>query len=276
MAMSYGIRPILRKEWKKISGSLAIATSNGVDSKALVISAVEDAEYLPTVISLTLDDRESRDFVGARDIANEYDLDFIPVRLPTDAATIERDIVTMIRTHKIFTKTSIESHWGFIYIFDELRRRKINALVTGHGNSHYQNTKNALVGLHQSGYLKSRSPDAVAALQKLRHKAFAKPNEDGLRDVRRMGEAYGVSVFTPWFNAEIFNLFTDKAWIDLNKPKQKYPVRVEFPTLYNNEPQINLQCGDSGIRDLLAEIAIRRWKPTAKNSIAAYNVVAGR
>ena len=276
MAMSYGIRTILRKEWKKISGSLAIATSNGVDSKALVISAVEDAEYLPTVISLTLDDRESRDFVGARDIANEYDLDFIPVRLPTDAATIERDIVTMVRTHKVFTKTSIESHWGFIYIFDELRRRKINALVTGHGNSHYQNTKNALVGLNQSGYLKSRSPDAVAALQKLRHKAFAKPNEDGLRDVRRMGEAYGVSVVTPWFNAEIFNLFTDKAWIDLNKPKQKYPVRVEFPTLYNNEPQINLQCGDSGIRDLLAEIAIRRWKPTAKNSIAAYNVVAGR
>jgi hypothetical protein len=276
MAMSYGLRAVLRKEWAQISEPVAIATSNGVDSKALVISAVEDAGYRPTVISMTLDDRESKDFRGARSLAKEYDLEFIPIRLPTDAATIERDIITMIQVHNVRTKTSIESHWGFLYLFDTLRQKHIDSLVIGHGNSHYQNTKNALIGLSQSGYTKSRSPDAIAALQKLRHKAFAKPNEDGLRDVRRIGQTYNVAVFTPWFNAEIFNLFTDKAWVELNKPKQKYPVRVEFPTLYNNEPQINLQCGDSGIRDLVAETAIRRWKPLAKNSIAAYNVVAGR
>ena len=43
--MSDGLRALLRDEVQQVGEPLAIATSNGVDSKALVISAVEDAAY---------------------------------------------------------------------------------------------------------------------------------------------------------------------------------------------------------------------------------------
>jgi hypothetical protein len=274
--MEMSVRTILREEVKRVGEPLAVATSNGVDSKAIIISAVEDLGYRPTVISMTLNDRESKDFRGARSFAQEYDLDFIPIRLPTDAATIERDIVTLIRTHKVFGKTSIECNWGMLYVFDELRRRKICSLVTGHQNSHFQTYREPMIALSRAGLLNSRNADAVRLFQNLRHKAFDKPNAAGVRDLQRIGKSYGVTTYLPYRNPEMFNLWSDKAWVEVNKPKQKYPIRVAFPALHNNEMQSQMQLGDSGIRDLLGEIAIRRWKPTAKSSIAAYNVVAGR
>lgn len=274
--MSDGLRALLRDEVQKVGEPLAIATSNGIDSKSLVISAVEDSGYRPTIISMTLDDRESKDFRGARSLAKEYGLEFIPIRLPTDAATIERDIVRLIRTYRCLKKTSIECNWGMLYVFDELRSRNIYSLVTGHQNVHFQTSREPMVSLSRAGLLNSRNADAVRLFQKFRHKAFANPNAAGVRDLQRISKSYGVTSYLPYLNPEIFNLWSDKAWVEVNKPKQKYPIRVAFPTLYNNEAQVQLQLGDSGIRDLVAATAIKRWKPSAKSSIAAYNVVAGR
>jgi len=261
------MRQALRQELEKITQPLAIAVSDGVDSKALAICAVEDLGYRPIIVSMTLSDRQSTDFRGAERFASAYGLEFVPVLLPVDAKIIERDIVTLVRTHKVFGKASIECNWGFLYVCEALQKREIDHLVTGLGCLHFQEGRNpGIQGVREN----------AALFQKFRHRDFSKPNSSGMRDLRRIAASYGITAHYPWKSPALFNLWLNKTWADLNKPLPKNPIRVEFPALRNNARHSNLQLGDSGIRDLLAATAIRRWKPQAKSSKAAYNVVAGR
>ena len=81
----FNLRGILRENIRQRipeDGRVFVATG-GVDSISLVASCI-DAGYTPIIASFTLDDRESTDFIKAREAAKFFGVEFAPILLPTN------------------------------------------------------------------------------------------------------------------------------------------------------------------------------------------------
>ena len=77
------IRTVLHEILRPITSKIAVATSGGIDSASLVMAA-KDLNKKQIIVSFTFDDFESHDFKSARLLAKHFNIDFLPVILPSD------------------------------------------------------------------------------------------------------------------------------------------------------------------------------------------------
>ena len=77
------IRTVLHEILRPITTKIAVATSGGIDSASLVMAA-KDLDKKQIIVSFTFDDFESHDYKSARLLAMHYNIDFLPVLLPSD------------------------------------------------------------------------------------------------------------------------------------------------------------------------------------------------
>ena len=77
----------------------------------------------------------------------------------------------------------------------------------------------------------------------------------------------------PYWAADVFKLYKNTSWEDVNKPRQKEAIRKEFPELdhLRLKNHINLQLGDSGIAETVGNAVRTKFRPTAKSPVSAYN-----
>jgi len=89
---------------------------------------------------------------------------------------------------------------------------------------------------------------------------------------------YGMTFSSPFWSAQVYNLFSDATWDELNKPRQKEAIRKEFPELdsLRLKNHLNLQLGDSGIADLVGETMRKKYTPNKRSAVSAYNYIARR
>jgi asparagine synthetase B (glutamine-hydrolysing) len=266
--MSDTIRSLLREIIDPLPQDVVVSTSAGIDSGSILLSALDVGKNV-SVMSFTLDDRESKDFVSARRIAESFDLPFIPVRIPTDTeivCDIVKRIVVELRTSK---KTTIECLVPFFVALPLLKQQGHKTLITGSAaDGHF--------GLSKKAMIHFRQPQPI--FQSFRHSYFAKNDPAQTKSLPYIAKQYGISTYAPYTDRRIFNLWTDASWDDLNQPRQKEVVRREFPELDKLclSRHVNLQLGDSGIAKVVGEIVRKEFTPQAKSPVSAYNELLRR
>lgn len=68
---------------------VAISLSSGIDSASILFALLECNKKVH-VYSFTLEDRESRDFKVAKELANRYNLEFTPIILSTNIEKLKK------------------------------------------------------------------------------------------------------------------------------------------------------------------------------------------
>lgn len=247
---------------------LPIATSGGIDSSALTLAA-RDAGKEPIIVSFTLADRESSDFVAARTLASHFGFEFRPVILPVDTDVICGDVIRLIRRYGARRKTAIECLWPYLHVLETLKSLNYSSLLTGNAaDGHFALSRKAIL---RYGVRASKEQ-----FQLFRQHFFGNPESAQIGFLHRIYGSEGLQIHTPWFNPSVFPLFEDCTWDEVNKPRQKEAVRVEFPELdvLHIAGHTSLQLGDSGIASTVGDAVRRRYAPEAKSPIRAYNLIA--
>ena len=145
VAKQSNIRTVLHEILRPITSKIAVATSGGIDSASLVMAA-KDLNKKQTVVSFTFDDFESYDFRSARRLATYYDLNFLPVILPSDQNEIVKTVHYLIKEIKCKKKSAIECMFPFVYLLKVLKKKKIDTLVTGlAADGHFGLSKKAMI-----------------------------------------------------------------------------------------------------------------------------------
>lgn len=260
------VRDLISAQLKNIDGDFVISTSGGMDSCSVLISALE-LGYKPIILSFTLDDRLSHDFRCARLIARHYELAFMPVYLPTNKKIILENVKHIIKKYGASKKTAIECLYPRLHALMTVANAGIKTFVTGDAaDGHFALSKKAMIHFKEP----------KEKFQQFRKDYFANPDAAQVQTINKMAKDLRIKVITPYFNQEVFNLFSDCSWSDLNKPRQKEAVRKHYPELDKFKIKIhtNLQLGDSGIAQTVGEAVRSIIAPNAKSPITAYNILA--
>ena len=260
------LRNILASIIRPLPAKIAVATSGGIDSSALVVAAL-DAGKAVSVASFAFEKYVSKDFLAAKALARRFVLPFIPVYLPIDDATIVAAVHYLIGTWDARKKTAVECLFPFLSTFVAIEREGIKTLVVGSAaDGHFALSKKAMI--HH------RYP--IEKFQAFRKAYFENPDAAQVSTLRAIGAANEVDVVAPYFDRNVFDLFSGATWDELNKPRQKEAIRREFPELdpLKIARHTNLQLGDSRIAEIVGDAVRRKFAPNAKSPVTAYNKIA--
>jgi asparagine synthetase B (glutamine-hydrolysing) len=259
------IRKALIKNAKTLRNDKVVCfMSGGVDSQTCLFALLE-AGIVPTISSFTLEDRESRDFRTARDIAKTFDLKFVPIKVPVDIDTIKRRMIENVFKYNCRSKVEIECFYPIRYAIDKAAKQGHTAVVTGQGadtmyclsrkaNVHYPNRED-----------------------EYRDTSRANPNWNQRQILMDYCSLRGLK-FVPMYQIpEIWAAFKGLSHDEANYPTQKYPSRAAFPEYfkdvrtYSHQPY---QHGDTGIRDLFEILIESDWNLRNYKSVSGiYNAV---
>ena len=248
-----------------------VFASAGVDSTALLLALVEHGRE-PVVVSFMLDGRLSRDFSAARRNARLLGLPFMPVILPADTATVLADLRGMIRDG-VRGKANLECTWPVSRAIAAAAADGARTIVTGTG-------ADAFFGLSRDAMVNHRA--TVELLDAWRTARYLNPNLGQADTLRRIAAGLGVVYRTPYTDRRVRDVFTGTSWDQVNRPRQKEPIRRAFldayPDIVVDRAHVNLQLGDSGIAarfaQLLDDPQVNRAGHRAVNGL--YNELAGQ
>jgi asparagine synthetase B (glutamine-hydrolysing) len=256
------LRKIIREIFEPLPTQIAIAMSGGIDSTALLISAIE-AGKRPTVLSFTFDGHYSTDFLTAKKVADHFNVDFCPVYLPTDQAEILASIRLLTKSYNLKKKARIECAFPFLYLSKKLQALKIATLATGLcADGHF--------GLSKKAMIHHRYPQEK--FDAFRCDYFSNPDAGGRKGITQICKNANIKIVNPYYDTKVFQLFIGRSWDELNKPRQKEAIRSEYPELdqFKILRHSNLQLGDSLIAERLGAAAMSAI-PNTRSAIAAYN-----
>lgn len=237
----------LKPQAKKKCGVLLSA---GVDSHS-VLHACLDVGIKPVIISFTRDDRESRDFTSAKDAAKRLGLEFVPIYLKSDLDILKKYVVHAAK-FGVRGKAAFECLYPMFCVARALKSKgiKLDFLFSGYG-------ADAFFALSKKGCMHYRDKMAEYAIES--HTRYVKKGSQLDILKRYFKEVSGLTYTSPWCDPSILKAFTSTVYShdDLNKPKQKWPVRRDFKDefaeakLYNHT---NYQLGDSGISEMFLQL----------------------
>ncbi len=242
-------------EWLKYSDKpVGVLLSAGVDSKSVLFACIELGLDV-RAYSATLDTHESRDFRYARNTCQILNIPFVPVVMPTDPEHLKKYMMYAVKLGAR-SKTDFECSWPMLYSMRRMARDGIGHILSAtSADSHFALSKKA--NMHYK--------DKVDLYRSL---VFSKRNTGQRMIMRRVAMQLGVTYFTPYDTTRMSSELYGYSWEELNKPKQKQPIRDSFPEYFDRVSvtnHTNMQLGDSGIAEhfkvLLEDEA---WNPELK------------
>jgi asparagine synthetase B (glutamine-hydrolysing) len=258
------VRQTLTNELKNINGSVAVATSGGIDSSVLLMSCL-DLGYKPYVLSFKLDNKESSyDFDSAKKLAKKFQLKFVPVLLPTKPEIVLEKVIYEIQHFGLKKKTAIECIYPMMFVFDTCEQLGIKNLICGQGaDGHY--------GLSKKAMIHHRTPtEKFQAYRKLR---LTEKNHAQTETLKQIAELKNIRLHLPYMQEPYFELFNGLSWFDVHTPRQKELIRRDYPELDDMKlkKHLNLQLGDSCIAETIGAAVLSLVAPQAKSPVTAYN-----
>lgn len=258
------IKKALEENLSTVKGDFGCLLSSGLDSHAVLFSLLE-LDKKVTVYSFTLDDRESRDFVAARNTAKAYGLPFKPIYLPTDLKTVKKLLLKTVNEIGANSKAAIECIWALHQGVDAIKEKNI---VSGLAADLY-------FVLSKKGCMHYKDcPDEYT----IPRWESVMGNTSQTHKLREYAKTQGKVWQSPWLGRNMLNQFKGTTWDERNKPKQKNPIRVQYADYLEHVKTYNhtdLQLGDSGIAEqferLLKDPTWNQWN--FKSLTGIYNKI---
>lgn len=243
---------------------VSVLLSGGIDSASILFALLEAGKHV-ACYSFMLDGKMSTDFSLARRNAREFGAEFIPVLLPRDMATLQKDVVTLAKLGAK-KKTDFECGWPMLHAYAAIKERVVFSGMGADG--HFCLSKKGLL------HYKNR-------IDVFRRLTFANPGYAQQPLHRVLAQKNGKVAVLPYVSKEMQAVFAGTSWDDVNRPRQKQPILDAFPEQYRRMkvlPHTNLQLGDSGIASHFEKLLTTNWNTGGwKSPVGIYNaVVAGR
>lgn len=240
---------------------VAISLSSGIDSASVLFALMECGKKIH-VYSFTLNDRESRDFIIAKELANRYDLKFTPIILPTDIDKLKKDVLTLHYNYDCFKKTQYECSWPYLYVTPFIQERVIATGMAADG--HFVISKKGVLHFKDNPV-------------EFRKAYFSNPDRCQLPQRTKMANECNKILFEPYLDKAMIEYLLYSTWEECNRPNQKMPIRRSFPTEFANMhvyPHTNFQLGDSGISELFEKLLYTDWNiHNYKSVVGIFNSV---
>lgn len=217
---------------------IGICLSSGIDSNTLLFGLLE-LGLKPTAYSFHVDGVMSTDFVTARQNAKTFGVPFKEIIIPQ---TINIEYIYKIFDSGLYKKTSVECLYPFLYLIPEVTQK---ILLTAHdADTHFGISKKAMI--HHRATLELKQQYVAERLIYPKAKKQTQVLQEWCQEL-------GISTDTPYNKKPIIDYFYPLTWDELNKPTQKHPLKTMFPEQTKKikpYPHINLQCGDSYLREI--------------------------
>lgn len=241
---------------------VAISLSSGIDSVSVLFALLE-CNKIVTVYSFTLEDRESRDFKEARQLAQKLNLQFVPILLPTSINTLKDDCIKLHKKYGCVKKTDYVCTWPYLYLTKEVKQ---HTLATGMAaDGHFVISKKGMINYKDN-------------VVEFRKKYFSNPTRCQLPYRTALANEYDIKLFEPYLKKEMFEYLLYSTWDECNKPNQKMPIRRAFPDMYEKYIKIhnhtNFQLGDSGIAEHFEKLLQTDWNiHNYKSVVGVFNTI---
>lgn len=225
---------------------VAVLLSGGVDSISVAMAA-QDAGKIVHAYSFHLQGHVSYDFAKAKDVAEIMGWKFTGVVVPTD--NLIPDWYRLVE-HGCRKKSHFEAAvYPFLYCYENMSEK---FCLTGWGaDAYFGCSKKAMI--RYSSFKKKRNYVKYCKENNQKRvnwnefrNAYLDGDCAGYQQHTNLAEKYGKVHISPYLDPRVRQLFMRYSWEELNKPKQKNMIRVEFDIenlLGKVKPHINLQLG---------------------------------
>jgi len=214
---------------------VALALSGGKDSTTILFALLEMG-ITPICYSLHVEGIDSSDYVTAKRNCESLGVEFHEVVIPKkiDVARLTELIVK----HKRVNKVDVEVYLPLMYLLDEVKEKVLLVGITA----------GVMLPLSKKACIHFKN-DPVA-LNKWRDKDWEFVTKKDFIDLNNFSD---IIVRDPFYSEDILAWFKKQSWDTLHKPNQKQVLIDLFPEQYakiKTLPQISMQVGDSGIREI--------------------------
>lgn len=233
--------------------TVAVLASGGIDSWSSVFALLEAGKKVH-IYSFTLDDRQSSDFIKARELAEIYGLEFTPIILPTNIDTLKKDVLLLSEKFNCTKKVEFECLWPFLYAYNTITETVVGSGLCADG----------YFCISKSGVLHYKD-----RIDEFRRNYFAN-NGSQYKHHEVMAKHFNKKLFMPYNSPEMFNFFVGKTWEECNQPRQKQPIFNSYLNEFQSnkfKPHSNLQLGDSGISEHFDKLLYTDWNTHNHKSV---------
>lgn len=248
--------------------SIAIPLSGGYDSRFVLYTCLDLNIPISCCYTFCVDGISSTDAKIAEMVCNRENIPFRLVNIPSDPETIIETLLLLAKDYNCRKKTEFECVLPLYYLYNTVNE---DILLVGTDSDNYF-ALGSKYGLHYR-HLED-------GLTKFKSDLFNDPNDGQIQQKLLLDNLYKKTMFDPFNTPEIFNVFENTKWEDLNKPYKKGPLYVKFKFKYDEiKPyRSSYQCGDSGIRELCARTLLNSQYNTRnfKSVVGCYNEILRR
>lgn len=192
---------------------VAVLLSAGTDSITCGLAAQRLGKKV-TGYSMFINGKQTSDSLGAKDVAEHFGWDFVPVDVPVD--NIEQDFFTLVNKYNCKKKTQVECTWPFLYVYPLIKEKEVLSGVAADGwygvskraNIHFKHTKELF--------------------DTFRNDYFGAPNPAGILQQRQLAEEHGMKLIAPYVDDDVAKWMMQHDWDFFNKPYQKAPIHEAF------------------------------------------------
>ena len=222
----------------KNTDNVGVALSAGKDSSSVLFALLELKKKV-TAYSFHVEDIQSTDFIHAKQNAKTFKVPFVECIIPKKVSLDNiKDLMARTGCKK---KVEIECYYPYYYILPKVKE---SLLLLGLGSDTF-------FCLSKKGMIHySKTLDGIRKYRELDY-------EITINDLERLNLLSDVGIYDPFADKRIYNYFYNKSWKEINKPRQKETLLVAFPEYFNKIKlfnQMNLQCGDSGLREIFVPL----------------------
>ena len=240
------LKEILESEAKQYkNNSVGVLLSAGVDSQSVLFSLLSVGNK-PVVYSFTLDNHESKDYLKAKEVARKFNLKFVPIILPTNLDILKMDL-KRLKNYGATNKVDFECGFPMLYAYPTIKEKIVASGMAADAN----------FCLSKKGMLHYKD-----RLDDFRDMMFNDPKVVQINTHTALAKKYNKIIWFPYLGSNVRKHFRGTTWDEINKPKQKQPIRDTYPEWFKiSQPtlHVNLQKGDSGIDDLFHSLIYTDW-----------------
>jgi hypothetical protein len=260
--MKPDVKKVLTNEVANITDSnVAVLLSGGIDSASILFALLEAGKTVKAY-SFMLGKKTSTDFKLGQKNAKTFNVEFIPIFLPTDINVLKNDLL-ILKNLGAKKKTDFECGWPMLYSYKTITEHSIG---TGLGaDGHFCISKKGMIHYRDN-------------IDVFRKNLFSSKTYAQMHIHKNLCALYNKSIFAPYLSESMKNEFLGTTWDAINKPKQKQPILNAYPDQFKKikiMPHINLQLGDSGIANHFTKLLQTNWnKGGYKSVVGIYNGIA--